>query len=44
VLPMVSVHRDNQEIKSNKRSLYNRRYRLLDDISLKIAETIKTLI
>jgi len=43
-LPLTLMHKDIQEIKTNKRSLYNRRYRLLDDISLKIADTVKTLI
>jgi len=43
-LPPILMHKDIQEIKTNKRSLYNRRYRLLDDISLKIADTVKNLI
>lgn len=43
-LPLKLVQRDVQEIKTNKRALYNRRYRMLDDISLKIADAVKLII
>ena len=43
-LPLRMVQKDIQEIKTNKRSLYTRRYRLLDDLSLKIADSVKKLI
>ena len=43
-LPLIPVRKDMQEIKSNKRSLYHKRYSLLDELSLKIAETAKTIV
>jgi len=43
-LPLKMVRKDIQKIKTNKRSLYTRRYRVLDDISLKIADSVKKLI
>ncbi len=43
-LPLKPVQKDISEIKSNKRAIYVRRYRLLDDVSLKIAEAAKNLI
>ncbi len=42
-LPPTPVRRNIHEIKANKRSLYLRRYRLLDNLSLKIADTVKNL-
>jgi len=43
-LPLKMVQKDIQEIKTNKRSLYTRRYRLLDDLSLRIADSVKKLV
>jgi len=42
-LPLTPVHRGIQEIKTNKRSLYRKRYCMLDDLSLKIADAVKRL-
>ncbi len=39
----VPVRKNIQEVKVNKRALYRRRYRLLDDLSMKIADTVKNL-
>ncbi len=43
-LPLMPNQKDIQEIKTNKRSLYLRRYHMLDEISFKIADTVKKLI
>ena len=43
-LPLKPVRKDIQEIKSSKRALYRRRYDLMDDLSLKIEETVKQLL
>jgi uncharacterized protein len=42
-LPLTPVRRNIEEIKSNKRALYRRRYSLLDDLSMKIADGVKRL-
>jgi len=42
-LPLIPLHKDIREIKSHKRALYLRRYSLLDEISLKIEDTVKKL-
>lgn len=41
-LPLVPVRRDIQEIKSHKRSMYRKRYAILDDLSLKICDATKS--
>ncbi len=42
-IPLTPVHKTIHEIKSNKRAQYIRRYALLDDLSLKIADSTKKL-
>ncbi len=42
-LPLTPVRRSIDEIKTNKRSLYRKRYCMLDDLSLKIANAVKRL-
>ncbi len=42
-LPLTPVRRSIDEIKTNKRSLYRKRYCMLDDLSLKIADAVKRL-
>lgn len=42
-LPLMPVRKSMQEIKSHKRSLYLKRYDLLDDLSLKIGNSAKRL-
>ncbi|GMT44414.1 MAG: hypothetical protein IEMM0006_0246 [bacterium] len=42
-LPLTPVRKNIQEVKTNKRALYRRRYLLLDELSLKIADTVKNL-
>jgi uncharacterized protein len=42
-LPLTPVKKNIQEIKTNKRALYSRRYHMLEDLSLQIAETVKSL-
>jgi uncharacterized protein len=44
LLPLTPVRKSIQEIKTNKRSLYFRRYSLLDDLSSKIADAVKKII
>ncbi len=43
-LPLMLVRKNIHEIKTNKRSLYRRRYNLLDDLSLKIADAVKKIV
>jgi hypothetical protein len=43
-LPLTPVRKDIHEIKTNKRALYLRRYLLLDDLSLKIADAVKKIV
>jgi uncharacterized protein VirK/YbjX len=43
-LPLIPARKSMQEIKSEKRSLYTKRYRVMDEISLKIAESVKKLV
>jgi uncharacterized protein VirK/YbjX len=43
-LPLTPVQKNTNEIKSNKRSLYARRYTLLDSLSLKIADAVKKIV
>ncbi len=40
-LPLVPVRKDLQEIKSKKRSMYRKRYQMLDEISAQITEFAK---
>lgn len=40
-LPLVPVRKSMQEIKSHKRALYQRRYKMLDDISAQIASAVQ---
>ena len=42
-LPLTPIRKSYEEIKTHKRALYRRRYSLCDDISLKIADTVKRL-
>jgi uncharacterized protein VirK/YbjX len=42
-LPLTPERKNIQDIKAKKRALYRRRYHLLDDISMKIANRIRTL-
>jgi len=42
-LPLTPVRKDIQDIKSEKRAYYRRRYAILDDLSLKIAESVNKL-
>lgn len=42
-LPLIPARKDMQEIQSNKRSMYRKRYDMLDNLSLKISNTIKEL-
>lgn len=42
-LPLIPVRKTYEEIKSHKRAYYRRRYALCDDISIKIAATVKRL-
>ena len=42
-LPLMMVKKDIQDIDSNKRALYRRRYSMLDELSLKIADGTKKL-
>jgi len=43
-LPLTPLRKSIDEIKSNKRSLYLKRYRMVDDLSLKIAEAVKKIV
>jgi uncharacterized protein VirK/YbjX len=43
-LPLIPVRKSIQEIKTNKRALYFRRYSFLDDLSMKIAEAVKRFV
>jgi len=43
-IPLTPLRKNVNEIKSNKRSLYSKRYSLLDNLSLKIADTVKKII
>ncbi|MGY0398628.1 MAG: DUF535 family protein [Ostreibacterium sp.] len=43
VLPLIPVRKDLQEIKSKKRSMYRKRYDMLDQLSTKITNKVKTL-
>ncbi|HWZ22896.1 MAG TPA: DUF535 family protein [Cytophagaceae bacterium] len=43
-LPLTPIRRSIQEIKSEKRSLYTKRYRMLDELSLKVADSVKKII
>jgi uncharacterized protein VirK/YbjX len=42
-LPLTPIRRNIQEIKSTKRSLYTKRYQMLDELSLKIADSVKKI-
>lgn len=43
-LPLIPIRKSIQEdVKSHKRALYQRRYKILDDVSLKISDTVKVL-
>ncbi len=42
-LPLTPIRRSIDHIKTNKRSLYRKRYSMLDDLSLKIADAVKRL-
>ena len=42
-LPLTMVRRGYDEMKTHKRALYRRRYSMLDDLSLKIADTVKKI-
>ena len=42
-LPLTPVRRDIHEIKTTKRALYQRRYKLLDDLSLQISDAVKKI-
>lgn len=43
-LPLEPIRKDMSEIKSQKRSMYNKRYLMLDEISQKISDTVQSLI
>jgi len=43
-LPLIPVLKNIQEIKSNKRSMYRNRYHMLDNLSLKISNSVKALL
>ena len=43
-LPLTPVRRSIQDIKSEKRSLYTKRYRVLDELSLEIADSVKKIV
>lgn len=43
-LPLKTVQKDIKEIKSSKRALYRRRYKLMDDLSEKIGETARKML
>ncbi len=40
-LPLTPVRKNIQEVESHKRSMYRKRYDMLDKLSLKISETVK---
>jgi Uncharacterized protein conserved in bacteria len=42
-LPLVAVQKEPIEIKTSKRALYQRKYSMLDNLSLKITDTVKTI-
>jgi uncharacterized protein VirK/YbjX len=42
-LPLIPVRRGIEDIKSHKRAVYRRRYAMLDELSLKIADFVKKI-
>jgi uncharacterized protein VirK/YbjX len=43
-LPLTPVRKEIQDIKSEKRAYYRRRYAILDDLSLKISESVNKMV
>ena len=43
ILPLSYIRKELKDVKTNKRNLYKKRYKLLDDISLQIRSNIKSI-
>jgi uncharacterized protein len=42
-LPLIPIRKNIEDVKSNKRSLYTKRYKMLNELSLKIADSVKKI-